>query len=214
MEHLEHAEHPHEAHSPFDRRVAMTIAIVAACLACVTMLSHRAHNETLRLQAEANQLITQVDVNHTKASNQWNYYQAKKNRQYMYDAQADLLSVLPTKAHEENGKTTPVTPEKVLQGWRSRSKKYEEETKDIEKEAREYMAKADEIQDEAKALLKKSEEEHHRGDRMDLGELGVELALVLCSLAILTKRAGFWYWGIIATLIGVGVGVSAFFLPG
>ena len=41
-EHLEHAEHAqHAAHNPFDRRVAMSMAIVAAVLACVAMLSHR-----------------------------------------------------------------------------------------------------------------------------------------------------------------------------
>src|SRR5438445_140893 len=52
--HLEHAEHArHAAHDPFDRRVAMTMAIVAAVLACVTMLSHRSHNETLRLQSDS-----------------------------------------------------------------------------------------------------------------------------------------------------------------
>jgi hypothetical protein len=35
--HLEHAEHAqHAAHDPFDRRVTMTIAIIAAMLACVT----------------------------------------------------------------------------------------------------------------------------------------------------------------------------------
>jgi len=52
--HLEHAEHAqHAAHSPFDRRVTMTIAIIAAMLACVTLLSHRAHNETLALEIEA-----------------------------------------------------------------------------------------------------------------------------------------------------------------
>ena len=44
---MEHAEHAvHAAHDPFDRRVSMTIAIVAAALACITMLSHRAHNAT------------------------------------------------------------------------------------------------------------------------------------------------------------------------
>src|SRR4051812_34094187 len=64
--HLEEAHHAeHARHDPFDRRVAMTMAIVAAALACVTMLSHRAHNETLK--------------NTTEAANQWAYFQAKKN---------------------------------------------------------------------------------------------------------------------------------------
>src|SRR5256885_8525131 len=70
-EHLEHAEHAqHPVQDPFYRQVAMTMAIVAAALACVTMLSHREHTETLRLQNEAT-------IHHTQASDQWAYYQAK-----------------------------------------------------------------------------------------------------------------------------------------
>ena len=52
----------------------------------------------------------------------------------------------------------------------------------------------------------------HRADRFDLGELGVELGLVLCSVAILTKRSLFWLIGMNATLVGVAVAATAFFL--
>src|SRR5260370_42497114 len=52
--HIEHAQHAeHASHDEFNKRVTMSIAIVAAVLACVTMLGHRAHNETLLLQGEA-----------------------------------------------------------------------------------------------------------------------------------------------------------------
>ena len=52
--HIEHAEHAvHASHDEFNKRVTMSIAIVAAVLACVTMLGHRAHNETLILQGDA-----------------------------------------------------------------------------------------------------------------------------------------------------------------
>src|SRR5437879_2581646 len=83
--HIEHAEHAaHAAHDPFDTRVILSITIITALLAAVTLLSHRAHNATLRLQMEA--------------SNQWNYFQAKKNRMYLYetaDAETDLLLTMP-----------------------------------------------------------------------------------------------------------------------
>ena len=49
--------------------------------------------------------------------------------------------------------------------------------------------------------------------RFDLGELGIELALVFCSLAVLTKRLGFWYSGISVGLIGGVVALTAFLLP-
>ena len=39
----------------------------------------------------------------------------------------------------------------------------------------------------------------------DLGELGVELALVLSSIAILTKAAGYWYGGLVVCAAGLVV---------
>jgi hypothetical protein len=36
----------------------------------------------------------------------------------------------------------------------------------------------------------------------------VELALVLCSIALLTKRAGFWYVGLVSCAGGTLVAVS------
>jgi hypothetical protein len=45
-----------------------------------------------------------------------------------------------------------------------------------------------------------------------LGELGVELALVLCSLAVLTKRAPFWYSGIGFGILGSCVAITGLFL--
>src|SRR6516162_8498547 len=93
---LEHAEHvQHQAHDPFDKRVAMTMAVVAACLASVTLLSHREHNQTILEQAEATTL-------HTQASDQWNFYQAKNIRTHEYNAMAQLLSAFKSDALQED----------------------------------------------------------------------------------------------------------------
>src|SRR5260370_9600168 len=66
---IEHAEHA--AHAVYDnsnRKVTISIAGIAALLACVTMLGHRAHNETLQAQNEAGRLATE-------ATDAWSYYQ-------------------------------------------------------------------------------------------------------------------------------------------
>src|SRR4051794_29694461 len=81
LEHGEHAAHAAHTHDRFNKQVTMTVAITAALLACVTLLSHRAHNETLALQIESND-------ESAKASNKWNHYQAKKNRQNLYETAA------------------------------------------------------------------------------------------------------------------------------
>ena len=107
--HIEEAEHAqHAAHHPFDRRVAMTMAIVAAALACVTPLSHRADNEVLQDQINSAKQIS-------KASDQWAYYQAKKNREYMYEADAALLKL--------TAKQTPSTEQDAQIGeWQGRGR--------------------------------------------------------------------------------------------
>jgi hypothetical protein len=195
-EHLEHAEHAqHAAHDPFDRRVAMTMAIVAAVLACVSMLSHREHNNTLLFQTEAN-------IFHTKASDRWGYYQAKKNRQYMYEADGGLVEVT---AKDPNNPRANEQAQALDKDWQSKARTYRADADQIEEEARELERQSAEKQEA-------SEKAHHRADRFDLGELGVELALVLCSVAVLTKRASFWYSGMGFGALGLAVALTGFLL--
>ena len=93
----------------------------------------------------------------------------------------------------------------LIEDWKKKVEKYEQEAKEIQ-------VKAKELQEEAKTARKKAEEAHHRCDRFDLGELGVELALVLCSVAVLTKRTNFWFAGIAVGLIGAAIGLSGVFV--
>src|SRR5207244_12945908 len=126
--HIEHAEHAaHAAHDPFDKRVTLTITIVAVLLAAVTLLSHRAHNATLQLQADA--------------SNKWNYFQSKKNRQYLYETantQTVILmdmpqpdAVMKSKEYAEWKKKT----ETAREPWTKAVKRYSHETTEIQDEA-------------------------------------------------------------------------------
>jgi hypothetical protein len=189
--HLEEAQHAqHGFQDPFNQRVAMTMAIVAAALACVTLLSHREHNATLQYRIGAND-------NFTLATNQWAYYQAKKNRQYMLEADTQMLQLQPAK---------PEMAEQVagtLAEWKETVSRYKQETQAIEEKARGYEEQASEEK-------KESDFHHHRGSFLDLGELGIQLALVLCSIAILTKRSSFWIGGIVVGVLGLGIALWAF----
>ncbi|MFL5342105.1 MAG: DUF4337 family protein, partial [Gemmataceae bacterium] len=192
-EHIEHIEHTqHAAHGgQFDRLVAVSMAVIAALLAAVTMLSHRAHNDTLRLQGEANRLESEANIQHTKAADQWAFYQAKNIRRHEYLALANLAKVVPPAAGKEADHARQV------QSWQDKAKEYEGDAdkpedanadnekkslKVIRKEAEGLEAEAKHQQAEAGERLEKSEHRHHQGDRFDLAELGVELGLVLCSL--------------------------------
>jgi hypothetical protein len=70
-------EHSQHAKGPFDKRVAATMAILAACLAVVSVLGHITTTEELLLQQ--------------KASDQWSYYQAKSIRRYESEVARDLF---------------------------------------------------------------------------------------------------------------------------
>jgi cell division protein FtsN len=190
---LEQAEHSqHAAHNAFDRSVAMTMAIIAAVLAFVTMMSHRSHTETLRLQSASN-------VMHTKASDQWNYYQAKNIRFHEYTAFGELQAILAKDRAQDARR------EQTAARWREQAAKYERELTQLEAEARRMVKEAEELQQASAGV-------HHRADRFDLGELGVELALVLSSLAVLTKRRSFWLSGIGIGTLGAAVAATGFLL--
>ncbi|MBY0523824.1 MAG: DUF4337 domain-containing protein [Gemmataceae bacterium] len=209
-EHVEHVEHQqHAAHSPFDRRVAMTMAIVAALLASVTMLSHRAHNETLRLQNEAAILQTESGILHTQATDQWGFYQAKNIRGHQYTALLAMSDFVARDASREE------ELKKATDYWRKQAKKYEEtDLPKIKADAERLTREAKDKLDASIAKQNASHEVHKQGDRFDLGELGLELGLILCSIAVLTKRAGFWYSGIVAAITGVVAGATAFLIHG
>ena len=190
---------------PFDRQVAMTMAIIAAVLAAVTMLSHRAHDDSLRLLAEANRLTTAANIHHTEASDQWGYYQAKNNRASELEASLALLLVLG-KAPGADAQSA-----ETVKTWGGEMRKYRDT------ELPPLKVKAEALHKEGRELEFKSEgktaeriEARRRGDRLDLSELAVELALVLCSIAVLTKLPSFWYAGIASGIVGAIIAISAF----
>ena len=180
--HIEEAEHAqHAAHDPFNKRVAMTMTIVAAALAAVTLLSHRAHADFL--------------AKTTQESDQWSYFQSKKNRGYMYEADAALVKAMSKDAPESDAGRKAADLEAK---WKEKAQKYDEDSKEIEE-------KANHIKHEGHVA-------HQSGNFFDLGELGIELALILCSIAVLTKQKPFWIAGILIGVIGVAVAAGGFFV--
>jgi hypothetical protein len=245
--HLEEAHHAHEHGDDFNKRVAMSMVVIAALLATVKVIGHRSHNDTLRYQIEANVKNTEAGGYHTRAdqlhtrasttrareaakrteaANQWAYSQAKKLRQHYYDVQGDILSFVPSAA--ASGES-----EKKKKEWKDQAKEYNKQATEIQDLARKLDAKAKELEDaaveleeaaekpeekaekleeEAKELQEQSHLAHRKSDRYDLGELALELGLVLCSVAILTKQRNFWYGGIGCSLVGLIVTLTGFFV--
>src|SRR4029077_13744158 len=100
----EHAEH---AKDPFDKRVAGTMAIIAAALAIVSVVGHIFTTEELLKQQ--------------KASDQWSYYQAKSIRRYQSEVARDIFQGM--KLGDQSTQ------------YQKNSEKYRKDDEEIQKEA-------------------------------------------------------------------------------
>ena len=166
--HEEVEEQAHHAQHPFDKRVAGTMAIIAALLAIVSVLGQHFNTETL--------LSQQI------ASDQWAYYQAKDIRKYAAQVAADSLTA------------ANANPSMVDQ-YRKDITKYTAQSAAIQRTAREQEAERD-----------KAARESYR---FDFGEVFFEVAIVISSLAILTKRKMFFTLGVLSACIGIVVSITA-----
>jgi hypothetical protein len=124
----------------------------------------------------------------TQASDQWAFYQAKNIRLHEMQSVADMLGVL-----------IPVDKEKAA----SLREKYQKEIDRYEKDKDQISEKAKEFENERGVFSR-------REDRYDAGEVILEIALIICSLTLLTKRKTFWYSGIAIGVVGFFVGLSGF----
>ena len=98
---IEHAQHAsHASHDGYDKLVTITIAILAAGLAYVSILSHKTHNEVLSQQINAG-----IDSN--KGANKWAQYQATNIRFHSYKTQVELAESDPNEAQKGEIENAP-----------------------------------------------------------------------------------------------------------
>jgi hypothetical protein len=238
-EHLESAEHAeHNAHDPFNQRVAVSMAIVAALLAGISMIGHRTHNRVLLLKGEVNRLqgdanSLQGDVNRLRTeaanaevekSNLYAWYQSKHTRE------EQLLIAAKQTAFLSGG--TDNARNDAIEAWTKTAKdmrvpnkdhdslpELRQRAEDAGKRAEESKAKATTTREEVKQIhqqvekvTREAEHVHHQANRFDLAHLLSELGLVLCSIALLTKKKSFWFAGILAAVLAVVMLSSGYLL--
>lgn len=216
-EHLEHAHghgHGHHEQDPFDRRVAVSMAIIAACLAAVSTLGHRKHNDVLRIVGEANRLRTEAAGADVEKSNLFAWYQSKKNRAVQYEAAVVQVAAFPADNNDPHAR-------EVIKGWKKKLEEVtdpdkraeaEHELADINKKGKAKEAEAKELLVKADDLMADSEFNHHQADRLDVAHLSAEIGLVVCSLALLTKKRSFWYFGLAATAASLLLAASTYLM--
>jgi hypothetical protein len=124
----------------------------------------------------------------TRATDQWAYYQAKNMRRNNLEALDQMLDALQNKHAQQADKV---------------HKRFEQ---DIEK----YRDQQQDIQSEARSLEKEVEHVSRRADRFDLGEVFLEVALVITSITLLTDRRAYWYAGMGFAILGIVTASSAY----
>jgi hypothetical protein len=165
----EHAEHAKE---PFDKKVALTMAIIAALLALVSVMGRILSTEEVLAQQ--------------KASDQWAFYQAKDIRRYDSEIAQDVLKALKSPDLEAQ-----------LKHYSGNAEKYDKDREGIREKAEEFEKERDHTGKQGRSL--------------EIGEVFLEIAIVLASLAILSKRPIAWYASMLSALSGVGLALTALF---
>jgi hypothetical protein len=182
----EHAEHAkHAAHS--NKKIALAIAIMALLLALSETLGKSANTEAINLNI--------------KASDTWNFFQAKTIRQTAIRTAAEGTTLqLPHAATDDiKGAMT-----KQIDAWKATVARYESDPK--ERDGRK------ELREQAEALEHTRDTALARYHSYELGSAAFQIGIVLCSAAVITGMVvlawiagGVACLGIIFTALGLFV---------
>jgi hypothetical protein len=124
---------------------------------------------------------TTAVLDQNKATDQWNYYQAHKIRAYETQLVTDMLSVVAI-ADKDGAK-------KLAKGYADHQQK--------------WAASLKEEQDQAEALETKVEKDEARARYFDLGEVLLEIGLVVTSITLLTRTRAYWFAGLAFSVAGI-----------
>ena len=151
--------------------VGLTMAVIAALLATVTLIGHRLHTEEIVLQ--------------TKAVDGWDFYQAKDARYHMYSADAKLARLVGAQGEET-------------------AAQFEQKGEDERKQAEDIRKENERLDVETQAAA-------HRATFFDGAEICLEVAIVLCSITLLTGTPLFWRLSFVGVLAGLALVAVGFF---
>jgi hypothetical protein len=175
-----HGPHDHEVEhvaqhggDSFTARLAVLTAILSTVGAIFGYMGGHSQNAALLLKNEA-------AIQKTSASNQWNYYQAKSNKQNLAE-----LSIVLVKGEEQ-------------EKYRQEVERYKLEKKDIK-------AEAEKLEASAKEADKKSEMEMHVHERWALATTLLQIAIALSAITLLTRKR----WLLVGVYGASGLGIVA-----
>ncbi|MBV1705228.1 MAG: DUF4337 domain-containing protein [Hyphomicrobiales bacterium] len=181
--HAPHEENVHEAAEHGDSlasRVALTTAILATLGALFGYAAAQFSTDSLMLKNDA---IARL----TESSDQWAYYQAKNQREFLSKA---FAATLPA---------GPVKDDFVKQG-------------DVyAKQKGEIAKKAQELSDESKKLDAESRAKIVPHERIGLGVTLMQVAVAMASITVLARKAWLFVGALLFSAAGIGVAAWGYF---
>jgi hypothetical protein len=126
----------------------------------------------------------------TQEADQWAFFQAKNSGLHGMQTGADMLATLAVVDKDK----AEALREKYL------------------KEADRYSKEKEEAKDKAEELKNERLVTGRRGDRYESGEVILEIALIISTFTLLTKKKIFWFTGMLLGAVGIAVALSGFLL--
>ena len=130
---------------------------------------------------------TEAVLMQARASDEWNIYQAKKIRMEALEVTVDQMALMPA--------TDPKVVAAKAAEYKAHIAKWKGELDEETQTAKEYEGERDKA--EAKAV------------RFDIGEALLQIAVVLSSITLFTRRKSFFYGGLLLGAAGIVVAASA-----
>lgn len=168
LEHREHAEHA--AHEPFSAKVAVSIAILAVIAASAGSLETIEEGATLSAKNEA--ILLQ-----DRATDQWNFYQAKSIKQKVYEVAAA--------------------------GGGANATLFTESAKHEAEDGTEIQKEAKALEGERDAKLKESERRESRHGTITIAVTMLHVAIAIATISIIV-RSQRWPWYVALALGAAG----------
>src|SRR5579884_1713009 len=131
-------------------------------------------------RAHTEEVVAQI-----RATDTWAEYQAVNTRRHTYEVFGEFIEITPPK--------DPAAAQKMRDSFLHQSQQYDERRK--------------ELRSEAERLEQEVRDEERKANRFDFGEALLEVALVITSITLLTRRRPFWYVGTAIGVLGIVVAV-------
>lgn len=170
---VEHAAHGSDN---FSGKIAVMTAILATIGAMFGYEGGATQNDAAMYKNEA-------AIKKTAASNQWNFYQAKSNKQNLAELAASLPNV-------------------DAQKYKEKVARYEAEKESIKNEA-------DKLEAESSEWNKKSDEKMHEHHQWALATTVIQIAISLAAITLLTRKRWMEYTAYGVAVVGVVLGLLA-----